>query len=1276
MKKFFWAIGVLLVVTAAAVLVGPGLIDWNQYKADIQAQVRSVTGRDIHINGDISITVLPAPALIAADVTLANMEGAQTENMVRLKSLEVRVALAPLLGGQVKVERIKLVEPVIELEVLADGRKNWMFSDPATAKAGALSGGNTALIPPPPGSKSAGKAAAPAPDQVAREPALPVALDSLSIENGTLVYRDALGGTFERLEAVNASFSAASLKGPFESSGALKVRGLPLTFSLNVGEIIHARTVPFNVRLGTSAGTLKVQMNGTAVGLGDVPRVKGTVKGEGQSLAALIQAAQPVALPGPLAQPFRFEATIAAGANSAEIKGLDLSLGGARASGGINMTLGQTISIAARLNAGRVDLDQWLGEQDIPAPAASSQAKAPSGSGSAGADGKGKAVTKAIAKRKGPPSFFIPKFIQATLALTADTMTYHGGVVKNGVLNAELANGEITLSQLSAQFPGGSDMALFGFVTAVDGKPRFEGELESRVSDLREVLRWLGTDIDGVGRDRLRKLTLATRILAGPEQVQLSGLDVQFDSSRLTGGVTLALRRRLSFGANIVLNSLNLDAYLPQSTNKPAKKAAGKKASGKKTAPEGSSQNGNSKTAEKAAAGANPFLALKILNTLDANLTATVKAMTYRGAPIKNAVFSGTLYNGKLDIRRLSADRVAGARVSVKGVLDNLGGVPKASGLSLDADTGDVNKVLRFAGLDAVSALNGMGPLKLKGTVDGPLLAPKLKINLTGAGATATVYGQIDGLSLVPAAKNLTLKLQAKNTSKLLKLAGITALDAKQLGPLDVAGRIDGNLLGPDVTLDIKAAGGSAALSGKINTLPVGDTADVSVQLRHPDLARLLRNFSGYRATGPIGGLDMQARLRGGAKEVALTGLTLKAGKTALRGDVVVGLGGARPNIKANLTSGAIVLDPFLPAKKTASLLWPGLKILPVATRRRVASRWSTDAIDLSGLNNIDASIVLKTPSLQYDAYNLQNADLAVVLGNGKFRADKLTGVLFGGALRATASATTTARPRIETVIALENMNVGQATRAFGASAVTDGRMGFQANLATAGGSVAGMIAGLNGNGSLRLKGIDAGQGKTGTMLAGAMGLVTALNQFSGLFGGGGKSGGLMDVSGSFAIQNGLASSRDMQIASSLGKGAAAGTIDLPRWRIDVKGKVNLGQNILTALLSKGTRRDVTQTVPFAVYGPLDSPNIKLDTSKITGGGLPIPGADRLIKKLPKGVGGILQGILGGGTQQQGTTGTQPPPPQSGSEPPPPQPQPQQQRKITPEDLLKQIFRR
>ncbi|PPR73127.1 MAG: hypothetical protein CFH03_01002 [Alphaproteobacteria bacterium MarineAlpha3_Bin2] len=1233
MKKILWVIGGLLVIAAAAVLIGPGMVDWNQYKSDFKTLAKNATGRDLVINGDISIAVLPKPTLIAQNVLLANIQGAASKNMVRLKSLEVRIALAPLLGGQVKVEQVKLVNPEIELEVLPDGRRNWVF-DVGGQKTAT---GNTASVPLPTG-------AAPAPGSVP-----PIALDNVSIVNGTLTYRDTKGGILERVEKINATFAAASLAGPFESAGGVKIRGVPLNYNLNVGEIIHARTVPFNLQLGMTPGALALQMSGTLVGIADAPKVKGKIKGEGTSLAAVIQAIRPGALPGPLNQAFAIEAAVTVGADGAEAKGFTVRLGSTQASGDVKVTLGKTANVAVRLAANRIDMDKWLSLPEVSAQAAGISKTEPGSPISTPAGGgKGLAGTAVT----------LPGDVNASLAFTAEAVTYRGGVIRNALLNAELANGEITLSQLSAQFPGGSDLAVFGFVTVAKGTPRFEGEMESRISDLRGVLKWLGTEMKDVAPDRLRKMTLATHVVADPNSVQLTGLDLQFDSSRLTGGVTLALTRRLSFGADITINRLNLDAYLPKSseTKKAKPKTVAAEAKGK----------GKDKGAAKAMPG--PFAALKPLTQLDANLKVQVKTLVFRGNPVKNAYFDGTLYNGKLDIRRFSIAQVAGAKLSAAGTLDGLGGVPNASALTFKANAADVAKVLRFAGETTLPALKDLGPVTVEGRIDGSLLAPNIKINLKGAGATASLSGQVVGLAFVPTAKKLTLKLNAKNATRLLKLAGMGAATAKKLGPVTVDGVIDGNLLAPRVTLDVKAAGGSVNLKGTVNTLPIGDMADVSLNIRHPNLARLLRNVvQGYRPSGDVGKLDVKARLRGGPKEITLTGMTLKAGKVNLSGDVVVGLSGPRPNIKANLNAGNIVIDPFLPAKKTAAL-WRGLKIIPVATRRG-NSRWSSDPIDLSGLDGIDAQVALKSPLLQFEKYKLKNADLSVRLGNGQISADRLTGVLFGGALQATAKATTTARPRLEIVVALENLNLGPATRALTGKFMASGKMALRANLKSSGASIAGMISGLGGNGSVRLKRFDVQKGEPGTMLAGAMGLVTALNNLSGLFGGANTSAGLVDLSGSFAFRNGIANSRDIKVVANMGNGTAAGTIDLPRWLIDVKGQIQLSQNVLTALLSKGTNRNVTQTVPFSVRGRIDKPTINLDTSKITGGGLPIPGIDRLLKKAPKGVGSILQGILGGGATQPQTGGST-----SGStganEPPPPQPQQQQQQKVNPLDLL------
>ncbi len=128
-KVFIGVVGVILILLATALIV-PSFIDWNDYKDEIAAQAGAFTGRELVIDGDMGLTLLPAPALVATDVRLANIEGAETEDMVDLRELEVRVALVPLLQGRVQVEKVRLLDPVVELETLADGRNNWEFSPP------------------------------------------------------------------------------------------------------------------------------------------------------------------------------------------------------------------------------------------------------------------------------------------------------------------------------------------------------------------------------------------------------------------------------------------------------------------------------------------------------------------------------------------------------------------------------------------------------------------------------------------------------------------------------------------------------------------------------------------------------------------------------------------------------------------------------------------------------------------------------------------------------------------------------------------------------------------------------------------------------------------------------------------------------------------------------------------------------------------------------------------------------------------------------------------
>ena len=130
MRRVLIGLGVVAALLLAAVFVVPSLVDWNGYKPRIADAVREATGRDLVIEGDIGLSILPTPTLSVAGVRLRNLEGAASPDLVRLKALDVEVALRPLLTGTIEVKRLVLVEPFIALEELPDGRRSWDFTPP------------------------------------------------------------------------------------------------------------------------------------------------------------------------------------------------------------------------------------------------------------------------------------------------------------------------------------------------------------------------------------------------------------------------------------------------------------------------------------------------------------------------------------------------------------------------------------------------------------------------------------------------------------------------------------------------------------------------------------------------------------------------------------------------------------------------------------------------------------------------------------------------------------------------------------------------------------------------------------------------------------------------------------------------------------------------------------------------------------------------------------------------------------------------------------------
>lgn len=1158
MKKIFVVVAAVLVLLLLAVLIVPQFIDWNRYKHQIAAEASRMTGRAVTIGGDIRLSVLPSPALVVNDLRVANIEDGVAPEMVRLAQAEVHVALLPLLSRRIVVNQITLVKPVVALEVLPDGRNNWTFTpaEPAPAERPEETPQQAETAPPD------------------------VRLDAVAIENGTITYHDVAAGTTQRVEALEATIQAESLQGPATSEGRFRIEGIPIVYSGEIGSFATDRQVPLTLTLASPEGDVRAVVRGSALDLEADARFRGRVEAEAGNLAAAIRALTRGPLPGFLAQRAALAFDLDASAQHASIDRLTLRLGEATADGAATLDLAEEPSLAAQLAVARIDLDSWLAMPEVAPPPVAADPETQE-------EESGPAQEAARDPDRAPPSIPLPTGVTAALTLAVEAITFNNDAIRQVRADAELADGRITLSRLSALLPGAAEAAMVGALTTPDGQPRFEGRLEARAADLRSVLRWLEVDVAGVPAERLRTLQLSSGIAITPQQVEARDLDLRVDSSTIRGTAGARLAERPAITIDLAVDRFNLDAYLPVEAPAPA----------------------DSPPAEPAAPAQGPPPPDEPLQAFDAAFAVRIAELTYKGVPARDAALTGSFAEGTLTLT--------------------------------EASIGDF------------------------------------------AGATAGASGVIRGLPERPVMENLAVRFSAPDPARLLRsLEMDVPAQAQALGAISGEGTLNGTVQAPVVDLGIQAAGSTVRLAGAVNP-EAGVLYDGRVALQASDPARLLAALDlGYRPAGPIGPTDLAAAARVQDGQIAIRDLSGRLGQTPVSGSLSLVTAGPRPRIDADLATGRLVLDPFLPAEQAAAapplhLIVPAVLRSPAPGRQAevmtiaaegVDSRWSREPIDLSGLRAFDAGIRARADALVYDGNILEAADLTLNLAEGVLTAEPVRGTLYGGPLAASARLDATGVPAMTLSLNVEGADLARAPAA--PQGVAGGRLDADARLATAGASVADFVAGLNGEGSFAVQGLDpafdaAGLPVLGPVLGPTLRLVATLNTTLGPLLGiaTGRAGpGLADISAPFAVDQGTVRFDAVRLHTPIYDGTARGTANLAAWRVDMTGEMTLAQSVVGALL--GRVREVPSRCPFAATGPLDRPNVQIGGECLPSG-ITIPGTG------DRGLGRALEGLIPREILPQREEA--PPQPE---QPQPEQPQPAPEPEKVIRDLLEGLIRR
>ena len=125
LKRFIWIVSALIVVVVGLVFIAANVIEPNEYKQQIQTAVKQSTGRDLTIDGDLSVSFFPWIGADIVQLHLSNPPGYDAPSMLTVEQASVRIKLLSLLKQQIEVDTIVLKRPEVTLIRLPDGSTNW-----------------------------------------------------------------------------------------------------------------------------------------------------------------------------------------------------------------------------------------------------------------------------------------------------------------------------------------------------------------------------------------------------------------------------------------------------------------------------------------------------------------------------------------------------------------------------------------------------------------------------------------------------------------------------------------------------------------------------------------------------------------------------------------------------------------------------------------------------------------------------------------------------------------------------------------------------------------------------------------------------------------------------------------------------------------------------------------------------------------------------------------------------------------------------------------------
>jgi len=481
-KKILIGLLVLVVLVVGALFALPLFIPSDTVKAELISRLEAATGRDVRIDGPVSISVLPTASLSAKGVGLGGLTG--DSEAFSVDSVSFGLSLIPLLSGNVEINAVTIEKPRIVVAFDKNGESNWTGGPAPEAKPKSIESlieGSPAAAPP--------AAAEPAADAFAALENLTIG--RVSIVDGTVIYRDA-AGTDETIEALNLDLRMPQMIGAGTAEGSFVWQGHKEDVALTIGERPATQLleqIPIALTLSSDGGSLTAK--GTALS-GDT-LFAGTIEAKGSSLRGFAKGFGADLPDAPAFAAFSFGGPVAVDSASVLIKTFKSEVGGIPIDGGMRLIYDrERPGIGLKLDTGRIDTALFTPKSD---------GGDGGGKGGGGGSGNGDAIDLSALG-----------MLDANIDFSASEVAMGEATLANLGMNIKLAKGVLVTTIRSVEINGAPGSGTLT-VDSTAANPTIGGAVK----------------MNGIDLGALAALTGASLPVAGT-----AGLDVKFSTSGAT----------------------------------------------------------------------------------------------------------------------------------------------------------------------------------------------------------------------------------------------------------------------------------------------------------------------------------------------------------------------------------------------------------------------------------------------------------------------------------------------------------------------------------------------------------------------------------------------------------------------------------------------------------------------------------------------------------------------------------------------------------------------